>query len=74
MKKMIAAMILALVAITTSVTPLTATPRPEAPRADKTLKQIRKELVTLPFYSVFDNLAFKYEDGTVTLYGQVSRP
>ncbi|HKX31507.1 MAG TPA: BON domain-containing protein [Blastocatellia bacterium] len=74
MKKMIAAMILALVALTTSVTPLTATPRPEAPMADKTLKQIRKELVTLPFYSVFDNLAFKYEDGTVTLYGQVSRP
>jgi hyperosmotically inducible protein len=36
--------------------------------------KIRKELVTLPFFSVFDNLAFKVEDGTVTLLGQVSRP
>lgn len=38
------------------------------------LKKIRKELVTLPYYGVFDNLAFKVEDGTVTLFGQVSRP
>ena len=28
----------------------------------------------MPFYGVFDNLAFRYEDGVVTLYGQVSRP
>ena len=39
-----------------------------------TMKKIRKELVTLPFYGVFDNLAFKFEDGVVTLYGQVARP
>jgi hyperosmotically inducible protein len=37
-------------------------------------KKIRKELVTLPFYGVFDNLAYKIEGGTVTLYGQVVRP
>jgi hyperosmotically inducible protein len=41
---------------------------------DKMTNKIRKELVTLPFFSVFDNLAFKVEDGTVTLFGQVSRP
>jgi hyperosmotically inducible protein len=41
---------------------------------DKTAKKIRKELVTLPFFSVFDNMAFKMEDGAVTLYGQVTRP
>ncbi|MDX2031026.1 MAG: BON domain-containing protein [Blastocatellia bacterium] len=41
---------------------------------DKTAKKIRRELVTLPFFSVFDNMAFKMEDGTVTLYGQVTRP
>jgi hyperosmotically inducible protein len=40
----------------------------------KVVKQIRKELVTLPFYGVFDNLSYKYEDGVVTLYGQVVRP
>src|SRR5882762_2250118 len=36
--------------------------------------KIRKELVTLPYYGVFDNLAYKVEGGTVTLYGQVTRP
>ena len=28
----------------------------------------------LPYYSVFDNLAFRVDDGTVTLLGQVTRP
>lgn len=37
-------------------------------------KKVRKELVTLPYYGVWDNLAYKVEDGTVTLYGQVVRP
>ena len=38
------------------------------------MKKVRKELVTLPFYGVFDNLSYKVEGGTVTLYGQVVRP
>jgi hyperosmotically inducible periplasmic protein len=38
------------------------------------MKKIRKELVTLPYYGVFDNLAYKVEGNTVTLYGQVVRP
>jgi len=37
-------------------------------------EKIRKEHVTLPYYGVFDNLAFKREGSTVTLYGQVIRP
>lgn len=37
-------------------------------------EKIRKELVTLPFFGVFDNLAFRREGSTVTLYGQVIRP
>ena len=37
-------------------------------------REVRHELVTLPFYGVFDNLAFKVDGGTVTLLGQVSRP
>jgi hyperosmotically inducible protein len=41
----------------------------------KTLvQQVRHELVTLPYYGVFDNLAYKVEGGTVTLYGQVVNP
>lgn len=42
---------------------------------DRIQKQVRKELVTLPFYSVFDNFQFQVgTDGAVTLLGQVSRP
>ncbi len=36
-------------------------------------KEVRHELVMLPYYGVFDNLAYKVDaDGTVTLLGQVS--
>jgi hyperosmotically inducible protein len=43
--------------------------------AQPTSKSIRKALVTLPYYGVFDNLAYNVAaDGTVTLYGQVVRP
>lgn len=37
-------------------------------------KQVRHELVMLPYYSVFDNLVFRVDGGTVTLMGQVVRP
>jgi hyperosmotically inducible periplasmic protein len=36
--------------------------------------QVRKKLVTLPYYGVFDNLGYKVEGSTVTLYGQVVHP
>ncbi len=37
-------------------------------------KKVRHELVLLPFYSVFDNLAFEINGSKVTLLGQVTRP
>jgi hyperosmotically inducible periplasmic protein len=38
-------------------------------------KEVRHELVMLPYYGVFDNLAYKVDpDGTVTLVGQVALP
>jgi hyperosmotically inducible protein len=37
-------------------------------------EKVRKQLVTLPYYGVFDNLAFKVDGSVVTLYGQVTRP
>ena len=37
-------------------------------------KKVRKALVTLPFYGVFDNLEYRFEEGTVILSGQVVRP
>jgi hyperosmotically inducible protein len=38
------------------------------------MKEVRHQLVMLPWYSVFDNLAYKVEGDKVTLYGQVTRP
>ena len=37
-------------------------------------REVRHELVMLPFYGVFDNLSFRVNGGTVTLMGQVTRP
>jgi osmotically-inducible protein OsmY len=49
--------------------------RPAAARAPKsTVEQIRKELLQLPYYGVFDFLAFSYDQGTVTLMGFAYRP
>jgi hyperosmotically inducible periplasmic protein len=41
---------------------------------DRLYKEVRHELVMLPYYGVFDNLSYKVDaDGTVTLLGQVAR-
>jgi hyperosmotically inducible protein len=45
-----------------------------APDNLRLMNKVRKELVTLPYYGVFDNLAFEINGDTVTLYGQVVRP
>lgn len=37
-------------------------------------EQIRKELVTLPWLGIYDNLSFRLEDGKVTLLGETIRP
>src|SRR5262245_27814543 len=39
-----------------------------------TPERIRKELVTLPYYGVFDNISFSFDGDTVTLSGKVVRP
>lgn len=42
---------------------------------DRITREVRHELLLLPFYGVFDNLAYRVSpDGTVTLVGQVVRP
>ncbi len=37
-------------------------------------REVRHRLAMLPYYSVFDNLAFRVDGNTVTLFGQVRRP
>jgi hyperosmotically inducible protein len=52
-----------------------AAPVPDIPQSNARLaKQVRKKLVMLPYYGVFDNLAYSINGGTVTLHGQVVRP
>jgi hyperosmotically inducible protein len=37
-------------------------------------REVRHELVMLPYYGVFDNLAFKVDGDKVTLMGEATRP
>lgn len=37
-------------------------------------KEVRHQLVMLPYYGVFDDLAFRVDGGKVTLLGDVTRP
>jgi hyperosmotically inducible periplasmic protein len=37
-------------------------------------REVRRELVTLPFYSLFDYFSFRVDGYSVTLMGKVSRP
>jgi len=37
-------------------------------------REVRREIVTLPYYSLFDHFAFRVDGETVTLVGKVSRP
>ncbi|MDP9147295.1 MAG: BON domain-containing protein [Acidobacteriota bacterium] len=38
------------------------------------IREVRHQLVLLPYYSVFDNLGFRVEGDTIILEGQVVRP
>jgi hyperosmotically inducible protein len=38
------------------------------------IQQVRHELVMLPYYTIFDDLAFRVDGGTVTLLGEVTNP
>jgi hyperosmotically inducible protein len=59
-----------------SVIPLPAqTPSEVAARAQERIaKEVRHEILMLPYYNVFDFLAFKVSGYNVTLMGQVTNP
>jgi hyperosmotically inducible protein len=47
----------------------------QSERAQKWLeREVRHELVMLPYYGVFDNLVFQVDGATLTLLGQVTQP
>jgi hyperosmotically inducible periplasmic protein len=41
---------------------------------NRVIKEVRHQLVMLPYYSIFDDLSFQVKGGTVTLFGAVTRP
>jgi hyperosmotically inducible protein len=49
---------------------LSAGSKPEGNLADK----VRHQLVMLPYYNIFDSLAYRVDGSNVTLYGEVTRP
>jgi hyperosmotically inducible protein len=68
--RMVALAVALLFAVTTAM----AAPANNNDVNNQTAKEVRKELVKLPYYGVFDNLAYQVNGDTVTLYGQVTRP
>jgi hyperosmotically inducible protein len=54
--------------------PFALSQQPSADTAARITKEVRHELLMLPYFSVFDNLAYKVDGYNVTLLGQVTRP
>ena len=56
-------------------TPSVAAQKEVSPQAvDRIQKEVRHEILMLPYFDVFDNIAFKVDGDDVTLFGQVTRP
>src|ERR1700737_1712187 len=60
--------------ITSARIPHSAKSQRETKSNQKLVREVRHQLLLLPYYSVFDNLAFKVDGDRVTLEGQVTRP
>jgi len=67
-------LIAALVLLATGAATVKGQDRRDIPDRAELQNKVRKELVTLPWYGVFDNLAYKVDGSRVTLYGEVVRP
>ena len=66
------------IALTIAAAAMLAAPATQAADTNKAVKplaeQVRHELVMLPWFSIFDNLAYRVDGNVVTLYGAVTRP
>jgi hyperosmotically inducible protein len=45
-----------------------------ADNPDRIIKEVRHELVMLPYYGIFDDLAYRVDGSKVTLFGAVTQP
>src|SRR5713226_3370105 len=48
--------------------------QPSQKAVERIQKEVRHELLMLPYLGVFDNLAYKVDGYNVTLFGQVTKP
>src|SRR5712664_783875 len=60
--------------ITPAKVPHSAKAQRETKSNQNLVREVRHQLLLLPYYSVFDNLVFKVDGDHVTLEGQVTRP
>jgi len=75
-RRRVSAVLLVLAMWLGSVSRAVAAPQKQTePKAEQNLiKEVRHQLVLLPYYSVFDNLVFRVQGSKVILMGQVVRP
>jgi hyperosmotically inducible periplasmic protein len=59
---------------TSSAPPPASSPAVSQKEQDRITREVRHELLMLPRFGVFDNIAYRVDGYTVTLLGQVVRP
>ena len=75
MRPLLPVVLAAVLALVTLGAAQDAQREPPSPKAEARItKEVRHELLMLPYFGVFDNIAYKVEGYTVTLLGQVVRP
>lgn len=68
-------LILAGLSLSTALVSAGAPPAEDSAKSnDRLSKEVRHELVMLPYYGVFDELAYRIDGRAVTLFGSVTRP
>lgn len=61
--------------LATSLAPFVRAQRPIPARAEERItREVRHEILMLPYYNVFDSISYKVEGYNVTLMGAVTRP
>ena len=74
MKAKMSVLSVLLVLVTIAVAQDAQRDQPSAKSQDRISREVRHELLMLPYFGVFDNIAYKVDGYTVTLLGQVVRP
>lgn len=74
MKRKLVRMVFFLVPFTMLVMPVLALCQVPDQAVQRIQKEVRHEILLLPYFGVFDNIAFKVEGYKVTLLGKVTRP